>query len=108
MPSPKPSTISAPSQVSTPASSDASIPPPPPPPPSANSTVPSPPPPPFIAPSPPAAPPVPQAQPAPSQVSSPPSGDARSALLSQIQLGAKLKKAVTNDRSTSSVAGRVL
>ncbi|CEG65464.1 hypothetical protein RMATCC62417_02251 [Rhizopus microsporus] len=108
VPSPKPSTISAPSQVSTPASSDTSIPPPPPPPPSANSTVPSPPPPPSIVSSPPAAPPVPQAQPAPSQASSPPSGDARSALLSQIQLGARLKKAVTNDRSTSSVAGRVL
>jgi hypothetical protein len=104
VPSPKPSTISVPSQVSTPASSDTSIPPPPPPP-SANSTVPSPP---SIVPSPPVPPPVPQAQPAPSQASSPPSGDARSALLSQIQLGAKLKKAVTNDRSTSSVAGRVL
>ena len=77
------------------------VPAPPPPPPATNDVpaAPSPPP-------PPAAPAAPAAPPASTNIPEPSGG--RSALLSQIQLGTKLKKAVTNDRSQSSVSGRIV
>jgi hypothetical protein len=72
--------------------------------------IPPPPPAPPAAPAAPAAPPAPPAPAAPAATIPPPStgGDSRSALLNQIQLGTSLKKAVTNDRSSSSVSGRVI
>ena len=74
------------------------------------------PPPPHAPPAPaaPPAPPAPAAPPAPyapatpsASVAPPPAGD-RGALLSSIQSGARLRKAVTNDRSASALSGRVL
>ncbi|CAO3701058.1 unnamed protein product [Rhizopus stolonifer] len=92
------------------ATDDLGVPPPPPPPPapvfSDGSVVPPPHLPPT-APAPPVAPPAPQAPPSTVQSTPPPLSDTRNALLGQIQLGKKLKKTVTNDRS-SSVTGRVM
>lgn len=105
-------------------------PPPPPPPASGPAPIPTAPPPPGptavgipVAPPPPGpavAIPVAPPPPAPAAVPTPPSSSGasagpplptpdagRSALLSQIQLGAKLKKAKTNDRSQAAIAGRV-
>ncbi|KAI9288520.1 hypothetical protein BC943DRAFT_316756 [Umbelopsis sp. AD052] len=84
--------------------SDAFIPPPPPPPPAPGASsfaIPPPPPAPSAVPPPPSMP----TAPANSQLPTPDAG--RNALLSQIQLGAKLKKAKTNDRSKAAIAGRV-
>ncbi|KAG2221164.1 hypothetical protein INT45_007741, partial [Circinella minor] len=85
------------------------VPTPPPAPPVAND-VPAPPPPPPTTNNAPAAPPPPPAAPAAPSASTniPEPSGGRSALLSQIQLGTKLKKAVTNDRSQTSVSGRVI
>ncbi|CAO0800933.1 unnamed protein product [Mucor circinelloides] len=113
--SPKPDEVDFSTPVNLPATppvtlgNDGATPPPPPPPPqpAVNGSVPPPP----------AAPPAPPApsQPVAAAASSPqqtPSaaggGDMRSALLSQIQSGTRLKKAVTNDRSASSIAGHVI
>lgn len=83
--------------------------PPPPPPAAAGDGIPPPPP----APAAPAAPPAPAVPAAPVAAPSVPQpsgggGDMRIALLSQIQLGTKLKKTVTNDRSASAIAGHVV
>jgi actin cytoskeleton-regulatory complex protein PAN1 len=51
-------------------------------------------------------PPAPPSQPSPVQTSAPTEG--LSALLSAIQGGSRLKKAVTNDRSGSAISGRVV
>jgi hypothetical protein len=68
---------------------------------------PAPPPPPPPPPAPPG-PPAPPAPAAPSaSVASAPAGD-RGALFNAIQSGARLRKAVTNDRSASAFSGRVL
>ncbi|KAI8149986.1 hypothetical protein BJV82DRAFT_585388 [Fennellomyces sp. T-0311] len=79
----------------------------PPPPPAPVAAPAAPPPPPVASPAPaaPIAPPAPTPPTASSDV--PPASAGRSALLSQIQQGTKLRKAVTNDRSGASVAGRV-
>ncbi|KAJ5903813.1 hypothetical protein N7504_006196 [Penicillium tannophilum] len=86
-------------------------PPPPPPPPGAPMAAPPPPPPPSGAPGAPPPPPPAGIPPPPA----PPAfggggggGGDRSALLASIQAGAGLRKVQTNDRSTSSSAGRVL
>lgn len=110
--SPKPDEVDFSTPVNIPATppvasgnNDAIPPPPPPPPPAVDGNVPPPPPPPA-----PAAPAPPMAT--ASNLQQPPSaaggGDMRSALLSQIQSGTRLKKAVTNDRSASSIAGHVI
>ncbi|KAI9255048.1 hypothetical protein BDA99DRAFT_517766 [Phascolomyces articulosus] len=84
------------------AAAAADVPAPPPPPPAATEGIP-----PSPAPPAPVAPPAPAAPPAaPSSLPEPSAG--RNALLSQIQLGTKLKKAVTNDRSQASVSGKVI
>jgi hypothetical protein len=81
--------VGATPKAPTPISLSASTPPPPPP-------------------LPPPGPPAPPALAAPSVAVAPtPSGD-RSALLSSIQSGARLRKAATNDRSASAFSGRVL
>ncbi|KAF1797775.1 hypothetical protein FB192DRAFT_1163445 [Mucor lusitanicus] len=107
--SPKPDEVDFSTPVNIPATppvasgNNDAIPPPPPPPPAVDGSVPPPPP------APPAPAPPMAAASSPQQ---PPSaaggGDMRSALLSQIQSGTRLKKAVTNDRSASSIAGHVL
>ncbi|KAL3246695.1 hypothetical protein ABHI18_012635, partial [Aspergillus niger] len=94
------------------AESPAAVPPPPPPPPAPAPAVPSPsaaaPPPPPPAPS--MAPPVPPpgVPPPPAPPAAPTGGAGRGALLASIQAGTGLRKVQTNDRSTSSSAGRVL
>ncbi|CEP14187.1 hypothetical protein [Parasitella parasitica] len=114
--SPKPNEVDFTTPVDIPPSAapDNSAPPPPPPPPpvppATDGSVPPPPPAPAPpAPAPPA--PAPTFNASPSRLQQAPSaagGDMRSALLSQIQTGTRLKKAVTNDRSASSVSGRVI
>ncbi|THH02546.1 hypothetical protein EW145_g6732 [Phellinidium pouzarii] len=103
---------SVPSQPQTPAPRSAppalAPPPPPPPPPVSQGSVTAPvtpiaP----AAPPPPPAPAVPMAPPALATPVAAPSGD-RSALLSSIAAGARLKKTITNDRSAAPVAGQVL
>lgn len=59
-------------------------------------------------PPPPPPPPGPPPPPAPSAAVKPPSSKDRGALLSQIHKGAKLKKAVTNDRSAPAVGKAVI
>ncbi|KAL5533504.1 hypothetical protein ACEPAF_5280 [Sanghuangporus sanghuang] len=98
-----------PAPMSAPPAPAPAPPPPPPAPPTVSATAP-------VSPSTPAAPPpplppaAPMAPPAPAAPSVAPSvasGD-RSALLSSIAQGARLRKAVTNDRSAAPVAGRVV
>ncbi|KAE8349173.1 hypothetical protein BDV28DRAFT_160713 [Aspergillus coremiiformis] len=93
VPSATPPPPSPPPQVPAPVLSDSATGPPPPPPPPAPPMAP--PPPPGIPP-----PPAPPAAPA--------GAPNRSALLASIQAGKGLRKVQTNDRSLSSVAGRVL
>lgn len=85
---------------------------PPPPPPPASGAPAAPPPPPPVGGAPGAPPPPPPAgvppPPAPPAAGAGAGGDNRSALLASIQAGMGLKKVQTNDRSTSSSAGRVL
>jgi actin cytoskeleton-regulatory complex protein PAN1 len=86
--------------------SDAFTPPPPPPPPppapgASSITIPPPPPAPSAVPPPPSMP----SAPASSQLPTPDVG--RNALLSQIQLGTRLKKAKTDDRSKAAIAGHI-
>ncbi|PYH96990.1 hypothetical protein BO71DRAFT_427514 [Aspergillus ellipticus CBS 707.79] len=96
-------------------SAHATLPPPPPPPP-APSAVPNlhveaaapPPPPPPPPPAPSMAPLPPPGPPPPAPPSAPVGGTGRGALLASIQAGKGLKKVQTNDRSTSSSAGRVI
>lgn len=81
--------------------SSSTPPPPPPPPPAADGNIPPPP-----------APPAPSAPTfnasSSPQVISAAGGGGRSALLGQIQSGAKLRKTKTNDRSASSISGHVI
>lgn len=84
-----------------------SIPPPPPAPPGpGSSNVPAAPPPPPVAAAPPP-PPAPVSAPASTGSSLPQPDSGRSALLSQIQLGTKLRKANTHDRSQAAIAGHI-
>ncbi|CAO3610748.1 unnamed protein product [Mucor hiemalis] len=98
-------------EVASPKPNQSDVPAPPPPPPAASEGIPPPPSAPA-APAAPAAPPAPAAPAAPMAAAPVPQpsggGDMRNALLSQIQSGKKLKKAVTNDRSSSSIAGHVI
>ncbi|CAO3629106.1 unnamed protein product [Cunninghamella blakesleeana] len=113
----------SPQQFASPVAQNASIPapppppvasdavPPPPPPPAASDAIPPPPPPPAVSNTipPPPAPPASTSNES-AFIPSPPAtgGSDRNALLSQIQLGTKLKKAVTNDRSQPSVSGKIV
>ncbi|KAJ5358689.1 Actin cytoskeleton-regulatory complex protein pan1 [Penicillium cataractarum] len=126
-PPPPPAAVSPPAveEASSPAP-PAGIPPPPPPPPATGApaaapppppvggapAAPPPPPPPFGAPAAPPPPPPPFGTPAVAPPPPPPAaggaGGERSALLASIQAGKGLRKVQTNDRSTSSSAGRVL
>ncbi|KAJ5628284.1 hypothetical protein N7490_010512 [Penicillium lividum] len=81
-------------------------PPPPPPPPGVPMAAPPPPPPPVSGA--PGVPPPPPPAGIPPPPAPPAGGDNRAALLASIQAGAGLRKVQTNDRSTSSSAGRVI
>lgn len=103
-----------PAEPEEPSAPTAAPPPPPPPPVPAAAPAPSgvpPPPPPAPPAAPPAPPPAPPGVPPPPPAAAPPApagaGD-RGALLASIQAGKGLRKVQTNDRSTSSTAGRVL
>ncbi|KAA8642149.1 hypothetical protein EYZ11_001822 [Aspergillus tanneri] len=93
---------------STPSIPAAAPPPPPPPPAPAPGIAGAAPPPPPPAGAPPAPPPPPGIPPAPAPPSAPAGSGNRGALLASIQAGKGLKKVQTNDRSSSSTAGRVL
>lgn len=88
-----------------PSAPDAPPPPPPPPMPGAAPSAPPPPPPPMPSGN---APPPPPPPPAPSAGAGGGAPPERSSLLASIQAGTGLKKVQTKDRSTSSVAGKVL
>ncbi|KAE8378234.1 hypothetical protein BDV26DRAFT_292459 [Aspergillus bertholletiae] len=115
---PAPDTPAAPTEPEADGASSiaSTVPPPPPPPPPVVAPIPSialnsgspdapppPPPPPMAPPAPPPGIPPPPAPPA-----TPAGVPGRSALLASIQAGKGLKKVQTNDRSLSSIAGRVL
>ncbi|KAJ5088221.1 hypothetical protein N7456_011837 [Penicillium angulare] len=113
-PPPPPAAFSPPPvpSVDSPAPPGGAPPPPPPPPPGAPMGAPPPPPPPgapvAAPPPPPPAPGAPAAPPPPPPAAGGGGGGGHSALLASIQAGKGLRKTQTNDRSTSSSAGRVL